>query len=130
MALVQTQGQLSPKPKEPSRGVAGSGDQLLGPGHIWAPCEEGRGTEGAWAVGNSRGQGMRGHSICLFPYRSGFIRALQVLTIATAHLKPGFSEHGSSALQEIRRLGHVALTVGDQAEATARLIASSVIVGR
>lgn len=34
----------------------------------------------------------------------GFIRTPQVLTIAAAHLKPGFSEHGSAAPQEIRQL--------------------------
>lgn len=68
---------------------------------------------------------MRGSSIRLVPCCHGFIRVLQILTIATAHLKPGFSEHKAAALEKIRQPGHAALTVSDQAEATAGPVAGS-----
>lgn len=47
------------------------------------------------------------------------------MTIATAHLKPGFSEHKAAALEKIRQPGHAAQTVSDQAEATAGPVAGS-----
>lgn len=46
---------------------------------------------------------MRGPSIGLVPCSYGFIRVLQILTIATAHLKPGFSEDKPAVLEEIRQ---------------------------
>ena len=63
--------------------------------------------------------------VCPVPCCGGFIGALQLLTITAAHLKPGFLELGLPPWKRQGSPGHVALTIGGQAEAAAELMAGS-----